>query len=406
MRTCCAAACGFDDGDVQVSAVALPEPAVAPASSARFRHIDALRAIAALLVVCLHVTQSYGGIGGTQPIEGGWMATWAQGLDVGRIGVVLFFLISGFVVPSGIRMDRPAPVATFLVRRAFRIYPAYWLSIPFCAFATWWLQGQPFGVADFLINLTLLQDLLGFHSASGVYWTLLVELEFYLLCVALAVAGQLRDSRRVAALACLFGIAHGLGAFGIWCGLPLNRTLVFLLLHLSLMLGGTVMRLRQDGDADVLARRLLVALIVYYVAVLPLGAVVLRGLFSNYFVATALGLLLFLAGIRLPQLGTRLLAWLGRISYSIYLFHVPVYLPLYWWISRQPADSAWRGLHMATYLAASMALTIAAAALVHRWVEQPGIRMGQRAADYWRRRRPPASVRVPVSALPVTPGGD
>ena len=387
--------------------VALHESVAAPASDARLRHIDALRAIAALLVVCLHVTQSFGDIGGTAPIGGGWMATWAQGLDVGRIGVVLFFLISGFVVPSGIRMDRPAPVATFLIRRAFRIYPAYWLSIPFCAFATWWLQGLPFGPADFLVNLTLLQEVFGFRSASGVYWTLMVELEFYLLCVVLAVSGRLRDPRRIAGLACVLGIAHGLGAFGIWCGLSLNRTLVFLPLHLSLMLCGTLMRLRRDGDTDVLVRRLLGALIVYYVFVLPLGAVIVRGLFNNYFVATALGLLLFLTGIRLPQLGTRLLAWLGRISYSIYLFHVPVYLPLYWWLSRQPDDSVLRGLHMGVYLAASSVLTIAVAACVHRWVEQPGISLGRRAVESWRRRRRESeSVLVRVPAASATPVGD
>lgn len=384
------------------STTATPAASSQAFASARLRHIDALRAIAALLVVCLHVTQSYAGIGAAGQTPGRWMADLAQGFDIGRIGVVLFFLISGYVIPSSIHPDRPAPYATFVIRRFCRIYPAYWLSIPFCAFATWWLWGLPFTTGDFLVNLTLLQDVFGFRPASGVYWTLLVELVFYLLCIVLSITGSLGAPLRIALLAGVLAVAHASGAFALWLGLPLSRPLAFLPLHLSLMLCGTLLRLRADGSELPARRRwLLPALLVFYLVLFPFAAAWVRGPVNNYAVSTALGLLLFLVGSQLPRIGTRWLAWLGGISYSIYLFHVPAYMPLYWWLVHRPADSWWRAQHMGAYLATSIVLTVAVAACVHRLVEQPGIRHGQALAVRWLGRACGAQRRIGPTVAPA-----
>ena len=139
--------------DIQVAAAG-------EGAAGRLRYIDALRAIAALMVVWLHVTESFAAAGG--PALGGRaLAEAAWTLDLGRIGVVVFFLISGFVIPPSLDTSRPAPFAGFAVKRLLRIYPAYWVSIPLSAFAAWWLWGRPFGATELLVNATLLQDLLG-----------------------------------------------------------------------------------------------------------------------------------------------------------------------------------------------------------------------------------------------------
>ena len=59
---------------------------------------------------------------------------------------------------------------------------------------------------------------------------------------------------------------------------------------------------------------------------------------------------------------------------------------LLWLLSRQPAGSWWRTQHLGVYLALVVVLTIAIAALVHRWVEQPCIRLGHRLARSMRDR--------------------
>lgn len=371
---------------VPVSVLAGSIPASAPAAAERLRYIDALRAIAALLVVLLHTLQSFGGYGG--PAMGGQaLAQWALDLDLGRIGVVVFFLISGFVIPSSLRMDRPAPLAGFAIRRLWRIYPAYWLSIPASILAAWWLWGRSFGPVDALVNATLLQELVGVPAASGVYWTLLVELVFYALCMLLAWRGSLDRAAHLGVLAlALLGLHVGI-VFTLWLADLDGSLLALLPFHLSLMLCGALYRLRLGGQPlPAVAQGCLRALLAVYLVVFPLAAVLALGPLHNYVVSSALGVAIFHVGSCWLRVETRFTDWVGRISYSLYLFHMPVYYPLLWWVSRQPVDSPWRNQHILFYVLVSTLAALAVAALAYRWVELPGMRLGRRCAQWWQAR--------------------
>jgi peptidoglycan/LPS O-acetylase OafA/YrhL len=362
----------------------------------RLRHVDALRAIAALLVLWLHVAETYVTL--DPHLAGRWLHESARVIDVGRIGVVVFFLISGYVIPFSIRADRPAAIGTFLIKRAFRIFPAYWLSIPFGAFATYWLWGRSFGALDVAVNFTLLQDWLGFPPAEGLYWTLLVEWVFYFLCVALLLTKSLGDPRRLCALAMLFGFIYSLAMLAKWMGTSLMpSTTAFWFLNLSMMLCGTLYRtcvVESTATDDRWLRAAFIALLAYYLLVLPTCSVLAIGYARNASVPYALGLLVFVVGISFVRIETRLTDWLGRISYSIYLFHPIVFSCLLWWLLHRPAGSWWRTQHLGVYLAINVGLTIALAALVYRCVEAPCIRLGRRCAEAWaahRRARPAAA---------------
>ena len=375
-------------------------------SEARLRHIDALRGIAALLVLWMHVAESYVGLGGSKGVGGRWLFDWAQAVDVGRVGVVAFFLISGYVIPFSIRAERPAAVGTFLIKRLFRIYPAYWLSVPLGALTTYWLWGRPFGAADFVLNLTLLQDLFGAPPAEGLYWTLLVELVFYALCVGLLLARSLDRPRRLCALAIALGFVHSLAMLLRWFEAPLmGSAAAFWCLNLSVMLCGTLYRrcVVEAGAAhDRLLRFGVYGLLAYYLVVFPVCTVAAIGFERNAAVSYALGLGLFIAGVSGVRVATRLTDFLGRISYSLYLFHPVVFQALLWWLLRLPDDSAWRTQHLGVYLLANALLTISLAALVQRWVEAPGIRFGQRCAARWVRWRTGASAAEGTEVGPKT----
>ena len=91
----------------------------------RFPLVDALRAIAALLIVGYHVAFVSGGLGpdGTGP--------WLSGLNV---GVPLFFVISGFLlyrpwVAARLAATAPPSTRVYALRRALRILPAYWVAL-------------------------------------------------------------------------------------------------------------------------------------------------------------------------------------------------------------------------------------------------------------------------------------
>jgi peptidoglycan/LPS O-acetylase OafA/YrhL len=370
----------------------------ASASTPRLRYIDALRGIAALLVLWLHVANSYHALSPQTAAQAHWLNDFISQIDIGRIGVVVFFLISGFVIPFSIKPHGAAPVAGFAIRRFFRIYPAYWLSVPLAAFVFFWWPGLPFGGGEFLINLTLLQDLFGVRHAEGVYWTLLVELAFYALCIVLLLTRSLFSPRRIAALCAALALLHTSLMFMQWLGRPIVSVAVaFWPLHLSVMLWGTLYRLRAGGETrgDNLAGIALWALGAFYIVVLPLAATLAIQRMPNYTYPYAIAFVVFLLGTSVLRIETRLTDWLGRISYSVYLFHPIVFQPVLIWLLLQPTDSAWRTQHLSVYLAAILVLTLLAASLAFRFVEQPAIRLGHRLAarrEGRTRSRPTAQV--------------
>lgn len=353
----------------------------------RLRHIDALRAIAALLVVWLHVGDAFVRFDPRGIAAGNLLYLIPKSIDVGRIGVVVFFLISGFVIPFSIHPDRAAPIGSFVIKRLFRIYPAYWLSVPLGALTGFWIWGAHFSAPDVLINLTLLQDVFGVQGAEGLYWTLLVEIVFYALCVALLLGNSLFNMRRVCALAIVLGFGYSFAMLATWIGAPvMNANAAFWMVNLSTMLCGTLYRscvVDNKAAADPWLRAAVYGLLSYYLVILPSGAIWAHGFEHNAPISYALGLLVFILGTSAVRIRTRLTDWLGQISYSVYLFHPVIFMTLLWWLLRQPPGSWWRSQHLSIYLLINTVLTIALADLVYRLIEKPSIRLGHRYAHKW-----------------------
>lgn len=142
----------------------------------RLEVLDGLRFVAALAVLLYHYTtltrtwhRLAHEIFPQQPGAYGWL------------GVYLFFLISGFVICMS---SWGRGVGRFVLSRAVRLYPAYWLSVVAVAVVlTVWppYHRKPVGWQGALVNLTMLHEPLGVRPVAQVYWSLWVELRFYLL---------------------------------------------------------------------------------------------------------------------------------------------------------------------------------------------------------------------------------
>ena len=171
-------------------------------TSARFAHIDSMRAIAALLVVWLHTSEEFVKL--AAPSLQDLLHTIAYLPDFGRIGVVLFFAISGFVIPSSLRGERLDACRTFLIKRLFRLFPLYWLSIPFGLLTSWTIWGREISATAIAWNLSMVQEAAGYPSIQGLYWTLQTELVFYGVCVLLFFVGLLRSALFLSAMALMF----------------------------------------------------------------------------------------------------------------------------------------------------------------------------------------------------------
>ncbi len=98
----------------------------------------------------------------------------------GYLGVEFFFMISGYVIFFSAK-HRTA--SAFAVSRAVRLYPAFLMAVIFTScFAFFW-GGEQMSVhlVQIFANFTMLAPFLGQEFVDGVYWTLIYELEFYVL---------------------------------------------------------------------------------------------------------------------------------------------------------------------------------------------------------------------------------
>ncbi|WP_249677187.1 acyltransferase family protein [Pseudomonas abieticivorans] len=328
----------------------------------RLAYLDSLRGIAAVLVVVTHL----------------WLPSWSMPnhflLDIGKMGVIWFFLLSGVVIPFSLQPG-PGGARRFIVSRGLRLYPTYWLSMAvFVAMLVLTHAELPSG-RTVIANLTMLQAALGYSDVVGLYWTLFIEWVFYALCLGLMLTGKLHNTvfRALCALGLLLvALAMGLARMLLQRKLP-----VALPLGLSLMLFGSIWRDWILGQANATSKRCAVALLGAFIVVLPptfytaysfdtgLGEYWVRYLFTY---ALAIGSFLVLTQrVRLQQ---PLLLWLGTRSYSLYLLHPSMALLAGYWLGNATPST------LLALVATSLAFL--AAHLSYRYVELPFMQLSKR----------------------------
>jgi peptidoglycan/LPS O-acetylase OafA/YrhL len=155
-----------------------------PQSSERFEGLEAYRGIAALLIVIFHSYQfTREGTGrATYVYDGTWLDVVLRNLEA---GVACFFVLSGFLIflPFARAALGDGAVQSgrgFLVRRAIRIIPAYYVAI--LIVWTWRYTGSPGQWRDLFLHLTFTHIFSQQYifSIIGPSWSLAVEVLFYL----------------------------------------------------------------------------------------------------------------------------------------------------------------------------------------------------------------------------------
>lgn len=337
----------------------------------RLDHIHGLRGIAAAAVVVQHAFEMVQAGGVT------WFEPLLKSINLGRFGVVLFFLISGLVIPFSLR--GPNPLRGFAIGRVFRLYPAYWLSIPVLALVAA-AKGYPLDMTTILANVTMLQGFWDIRDVGPGYWTLKFEVMFYILCAVLYWR-KLLDDIAFNGVAVLAGLALALSPL-VAPGLrEITGAVIEAPFFVAMFLLGMLLR-RVAVDGCEQARRWSMALVPASVVV----GIVMGGVFfrvpsngSVYFppVALAAGMalpvLVFALVLLIKPVPPRPVMYLGTISYSLYLFQ-DVGLHLLPFVISP-------GKWPLTYVLAVLGLSLAIAAGVQRWLERPMIAVGRRLAE-------------------------
>lgn len=317
----------------------------------RFTEIDALRGLAAIAVILFHYTTYYDGRFGH--LKDGYI-DWFW---FGEYGVQLFFIISGFVIYMSIMRARSA--SDFAIKRSIRLYPSYMFAVvlTFIIVSMSVMDDLKVGFGEALINMTMLQDFFtGIDRVDGVYWTLRVELTFYVLMGVLLLFGKAKHIMPVTlgwfAASVLIQVIHR----------TVDTELTSIIREYSIasfshmfIIGMMFYAIWQHGHR--FRYHMVIAMAVIYDIFFQS---VENAMFTLLFIAL---FHLILAG-RLKFLSSKVFVFFGTISYPVYLVHQNIG---YVMINRMEST----GLVHEIYLLIPIGTSILLAYAIHRLIEQP-----------------------------------
>jgi len=279
-----------------------------------------LRAFAALSVLVAHALSEGAAIRGT-PIE------QVVTIPFGAIGVLIFFVISGYVIG----LTRRSPPREFAIRRMIRIYPPFWIAC-IIAFVGINAAGSEAHLGNSPLRTLLLIPSTRLHDTLGIpYWTLLFEVAFY---AAACVVFSLKLGDRMLSLVALVWIGAillSLGHFAAPEATALPGVFVLLSPYSMFFAVGLLVCLNEQSLLRVNAGLLVLAVFILASlaeAISPLPPLQwLAPSSANLLLATGIGLVVHLMS-RIRFAPSVVLA-LGNSSYGLYLLHIPVMYALF-----------------------------------------------------------------------------
>jgi|SRR5579859_3350564 len=319
---------------------------------ARIPALDGWRGIAIALVLVDHIEHA---------ILHRYAMPWVQ---TGQHGVTIFFVLSGFLITTKL-LEGPIDLRGFYMRRAFRLMPVAWTFLAVMLIFDQLMHTHFTSLSEVLACLLFYRNFVGeLGRAAGHFWSLSLEEQFYLVWPVLLLLAGVRKARWIAitlSLACAVYRFFSWGYYdrNLWNGQTQVRCDALLV---GCLLALVIAEPRFVAIAARWSRRLAI----------PAGAVLMSCLVRFHWLVPlyecfAIAVLLA-ASILHPQGGlTRFLsfkplAWLGTVSYSVYVWQSLFMLP--WPSAAQP----WLFC---------LVLPLFAVASFY-WIEQPFARLGRR----------------------------
>ncbi|HZP65959.1 MAG TPA: acyltransferase [Rudaea sp.] len=291
-------------------------------------------------------------------------------LHRGGAGVVVFFLVSGYVIAHVLGKET---AGEFVVKRFFRIYPLFVGTVLLeYTLLGWFPDGT-----DLLRQLLLVGDFFGTRYAlAGVDWTLRIEVVFYAFMAMLRafdMFGARRNALPIALIAALVG-----------CGLlaPIPATEIwskgYLTIYAPFLLLGSMAYLfeRREIPARVLIAFGALVFVQYYALMLEYQPDLARD--TYVFVGCAVFFAAFAARDALRARSGVFL--LSELTYAVYLFHN-------WFFDYMETAYAGRGLAAPFVDLIVCAALFAVCILATVCIEKPFIRLGRRVVKAWSTRR-------------------
>lgn len=291
------------------------------------------------------------------------------GVPWGHYGVDLFFMLSGFVILM--TLERTSECLRFVWGRFSRLYPTYWAAagLTFAVVSIFGLPGEEVSLGDAILNLTMVQALLGASHIDGAYWSLQAELIFYVnMLLVFRLGGFRRPTVAIVAWVSTALVVQS-SQIALQVNWPLAASLLGKLATVGSLrfiplfgLGVLLYDLRRPTLLD---RRNRDRAWSHLGIVSCLFAIGVSSGLTNFVVDASLITLLWMSVCRkLRFLTFKPLVWLGAISYSLYLTHQNI-----GYVAIRNLQSM--GFSPTASIFAACVLALCLAAALHYAVERP-----------------------------------
>jgi peptidoglycan/LPS O-acetylase OafA/YrhL len=270
--------------------------------------IHYLRGLAALAVVLKH----FGGH--LNVLEISWLN---EVFSFGHFGVDVFFVISGFVIVNTLEKN----TAHFFYKRFLRLYPVYWLSLIITT--GFLISSDKVKLYDiefykmFFMNISMFQSFFGIENIDGLYWTLGVELKWYILMFIM-----FQTKHPVMFLIILNSVLFLYQIERLSIPFENIANDYFIGNYINLFTLG-VLLYKSKNNVGSKNKHVLVKLSYVFVSILQAYFYIKHGDSFGLVILFLLGSILFFSRLfqneNIKQ--SKILFWLGNISYPLYLFH-------------------------------------------------------------------------------------
>ena len=317
----------------------------------RIASLDGWRGIAILLVLLDHIAGTF---------RMSFLGRWSL---CGQHGVTIFFVLSGFLITTKL-MEHPGEFRRFYIRRFFRLLPVAWAFLLFLPILGALLHTRTLGWRETIACLFFFRNYVAPEPGyTAHFWSLSIEEQFYLIWPAILYLAGTRKAGFIALIAALVCAGYRGVVWASYHGMSTTQTQ----LRADALLIGCLLALLLANAR----RRQQIARFSNYL-VIPAAVVLIYCMahyqrFPSSFECIAIAALMAASILHPAQplalvLSLSPLRWLGRVSYSLYVWNFIFFMM---------SSSGWEGITMMTAMW-SFAL------FSYYVIEQPCTRFGQR----------------------------